>query len=311
MGSKLYKYLAPEILHMAFSKPEVCILKCSYPKDFNDPYELYLTIDFQQEPDLLATYKDTIGQIPQLPTTCFSNSPGVIPMWAHYANNHQGVVLEIDEKKLSEKLPELSFGNVDYLDGPSDDLLDMLIRASRIGKPRYHYLLQSGVFSAAYFTKHSSWSYELERRVIANETLVNKVNGHLFLSFPVECVTALIVGHNASDETKNMALSLAKEISAKYFELKIGRTMPEPYFVDSKNFACIYKLGKITMSEIACQKCNEPLLKVAKLCPWCSITTHHEEYAMRTNPMRMLQHYGLLEDYYKGMQEIQQKHRKK
>ena len=93
MGSKIYKYLGADVLNIALSKEGVCSFKCSYPKDFNDPYELFLTIDFKQTPELLATYKDTIGELPQLPTSCFSRSPSVIPMWAHYAHNHRGVCL--------------------------------------------------------------------------------------------------------------------------------------------------------------------------------------------------------------------------
>src|SRR6202051_1411211 len=89
-------------------------LKCSLPKDFNDPYELFLTIDFNQEPDLLAFYADAIGEIPQSPTTCFSRSPAVIPMWAHYAQNHEGFVIEVSEEKLCEMLPEIACGDVSY-----------------------------------------------------------------------------------------------------------------------------------------------------------------------------------------------------
>ena len=100
MGKKLYKYMGAEILNMAFEKEGFCSLKCSYPKDYNDPYELFLTISFNQTPEVLAFYKSIVSEIQQYPTTCFSKSPIVTPMWAHYANNGTGFVIEIDEDPL-------------------------------------------------------------------------------------------------------------------------------------------------------------------------------------------------------------------
>jgi hypothetical protein len=79
----IYKYLGHEVIDKLFQSPDNVTFKCSLPKDFNDPYELFLTIDFKEEPELLAFYADAIGELPQYPTTCFSRSPAVIPMWAH------------------------------------------------------------------------------------------------------------------------------------------------------------------------------------------------------------------------------------
>jgi hypothetical protein len=90
MSQNLYKYLRPEHLEKILRGADRATLKCSYPKDFNDPYELFLTVDFRKRPELLALYQDVIGQLPHIPTTCFSRSPIVIPMWAHYAQNHEG-----------------------------------------------------------------------------------------------------------------------------------------------------------------------------------------------------------------------------
>lgn len=304
METKIYKYLGSDVLSMALSKEGFCSFKCSYPKDFNDPYELFLTIDFQQDPELLATYKDTIGELPQYPTTCFSKSPSVIPMWAHYAHNHRGVVVEIDEKILSEKLPDIGFGDVDYDDKPSEDLLDMLARACHIGKPRYHFLLQQGVYSAAYYTKHSCWSYEQERRLVANDKIVKTVNGVMLLDFPVECISSLIVGHGADKKTKDMVCVLASDIGADFFEMKIGKTTALPYYVDSDEETYHYVSGSISKCDNTCQECGEPINDKSELCSWCAITEHHEDAVASRNPLRMLQHTGGLEDYYKAMLKV-------
>lgn len=308
---KIYKYLGPKIVSLAFSEKGECSFKCTYPKDFNDPYELFLTVDFQQEPDLLATYRDAIGELPQLPTTCFSKSPNVIPMWAHYAHSHRGFVIEIDETILLEKMPELNIGDVDYCEGPSEGLADMLARACRIGKMRYFYLLQRGVFSAAYFTKLKCWSYEEERRLIANEKLVKIRDNNMLLNVPVECITAIISGNKANDDTKSEVRDLARAIGAKYFDFKIGRSTFVPYFVDLENVPHIFKSGAIEACDFYCQECCEPTSRDQSVCPWCAVTEEHENHAAKTNSLRMLDALGQLDDYYKSMDEISRKNRKK
>lgn len=185
MESRIYKYMGSEVFSLAFKEAGMCSFKCSYPKDFNDPYELFLTVDFQQSPEMLATYRDAIGELPQLPTTCFSKSPGVIPMWAHYAHSHRGIVLEFNETAFTKYFPEVGFDDVDYLDSARKDLLDMLARACHIGKPRYYYLLRKGVSSAAYYTKHTHWSYEQERRLVAGSNDVKRIGDLMLLEFPV------------------------------------------------------------------------------------------------------------------------------
>lgn len=137
MSTKIYKYVCCSYLHKVIGLPGQVTLKCSCPKNFNDPYELFLTIDFKEQPDVLAFYKDLIGNLPQLPTTCFSRSPIVIPMWAHYAQNTEGFAIEFDETALAQSFPESGFGDVDYRDTADDNLTNLLYRAFEIGKPRY------------------------------------------------------------------------------------------------------------------------------------------------------------------------------
>ncbi len=304
MNSKLYKYMGADVLELALSKEGVCSFKCSYPKDFNDPYELFLTIDYKQAPDLLATYKDTIGELPQLPTTCFSKSPSVVPMWAHYSYNHRGVVIEFDETVFLEKFPDVGFGDVDYRDNPREGLLDLLVRACRIGKPRYHYLLQQGVFNTAYYTKHSCWSYEQERRMVVPEKSINNVNGIMLIEFPVECISSIIVGLRADADTKNKISMLAENIGAEFYEMFIGKTSAVPYFINSDKDSCLFESGSINICDYTCTECGEPLSDDSSICSWCAIQEHHESDASRNNPLRMLQRYGELEDYYKAMHAV-------
>lgn len=108
----LYKYASPNNITHIFSELDKATVKFSLPMEFNDPFELFLTIDFNRNPEELAFYLDLIGDGMQFPTTCFSTSPVVVPMWAHYAQNSQGFVIEFSENKLKGAYPDARFGNV-------------------------------------------------------------------------------------------------------------------------------------------------------------------------------------------------------
>jgi len=154
-------------------------------------------------------------------------------MWAHYAQNLEGFVIEFDEGKLVESFPESGFGNVDYRDASDAGLSDMLYRASEIGKPRYVYMLRKGVFRAAYYTKATCWSYEQERRMIVRESETRRLEDIILMDLPKECVTAFVSGPRASVDTISALRAKAAELGCRYFQLKIGRTSAAPFFVDS------------------------------------------------------------------------------
>jgi hypothetical protein len=91
---KTYKYFSSDVLELVFERDEFCSVKCSLPKDYNDPFELFLGVDLNVSTQCMATYREIIDEVPQFPTTCFSKSPIVPPMWAHYRaplliQNHQ------------------------------------------------------------------------------------------------------------------------------------------------------------------------------------------------------------------------------
>jgi len=310
MTKNIYKYIGPEHLDKVFQSPDLVTLKCSLPKDFNDPYELFLTIDFNERADALAYYADAIGELPQRPTTCFSLSPTVIPMWAHYAQNHTGFVLEFCEEKLTKSFPESGFGDVDYMDTPKEDLTDMLYRAYEIGKPRYTYFLQNGVFSAAYYTKASCWSYEQERRMIVRDAETRKVDQLTLIDVPSECVSSIICGSRATEQTKQALMEKALEIDCQYLELRIGRSSATPYFVNADGLPLSFGGSEIALNHQHCEECKEPLPHAAEHCSWCQIDDALRENAASRNPYRLLSHHGMLQSYIADMDAIGEKHRK-
>lgn len=303
-SKSIYKYVSLEHLDKVIGANNKVTLRCSYPKDFNDPYELFLTIDFKERPEVLAFYLEVVGKLPQLPTTCFSRTPSVIPMWAHYAQNLQGFTIEFDEAMLVQSFPESGFGDVDYRDAADDDLTDTLYRAYEIGKPRYLYFLRNEVFSAAYYTKAMCWSYEHERRMIVRESETRRVGDLILMDVPRKCVTALICGSRASGETVRAVRDKASELGCKYFELKIGRSSAVPFFVNSHGEAFIFNSTDIERSSRFCGSCKEPLAVESERCSWCQIDDSHKNEAAARNIFRAYDHYGILGDYLAGMDDI-------
>lgn len=312
MGKKIYKYIGPDILEIAFSKEDYVGLKCSYPKDYNDPYELFLCIDHEEAPELLAFYQDTIGKIPQRPTTCFSNFPTVTPMWAHYAQTLTGFVIELDEELLKEHLPDSSIADVDYQDEVNEEISTRLHHAYGTCKPRHTFFLQKAVFGSAYFTKKTCWSYESERRLIVSDKEVSNQDGIMVLYVPTSCVTAIISGPRTKDEHKDKSKQLCDKLSCNYYEMIIGRSYPEPFFVDTRRKVHLFNESQIEAYESTCKVCtepvNNPLDKKELKCPWCTIDNSHIQNAAERNPYRVIAGAGLLAEYLQSCEEIYRRH---
>lgn len=47
---KIYKYFSYDVLDLVFAREGFCGVKCSLPKDYNDPYELFLGMDLSIPP---------------------------------------------------------------------------------------------------------------------------------------------------------------------------------------------------------------------------------------------------------------------
>ncbi|OKO85376.1 DUF2971 domain-containing protein [Bradyrhizobium sp. AS23.2] len=300
---RIYKYVGPEHIGKVFTSSEAIALKCSFPKDFNDPYELFLTIDFNEKPDALAFYADVVGELPQDATTCFSMSPIVVPMWAHYAQNHQGFVIEFSEERLADAFPECRFDDVIYSDVPAHDLTELLYRAYVIAKPRYTYFLQSEVYNAAYFTKTTCWSYEQERRMIAPQENTRLAGQLILLDVPRNCITSIVCGSRASPQTKNDLAQIAESLGCSYFEQRIGRSSAIPYFVDMERDPFIFNGIEIVASSQHCETCNEPTSQTGE-CSWCQIDDELKRQVASRNPYRILDHLGLLDEYITKMDAV-------
>lgn len=304
MSKHLYKYVGHGFIDKVFAASELVTLKCGYPAEFNDPYELFLTMDFTEEPELIAFYGDVIGKLPQLPTTCFSCSPTVLPMWAHYADNLQGFTLELDENELEKHFPESQFKDVTYQDEPSESVASNLQRAYVIGKFRYMHFLQASVFHAAYFTKQLCWGYEMERRMVVAKSEVSNRDGMALLDVPTSCINSIVCGSRASQETVTTLRNHAESIGCKFLQMKIGRSSGMPFFVDPSEQPTVFDGKDFIRACNFCSDCKEPINGDAERCSWCLIDDSHREEAASRNSYRILHAYGLLEGYLESMHKI-------
>lgn len=296
--------MGAEILNMAFEKDGFCSLKCSYPKDYNDPYELFLTISFQQTPDVLAFYKEIVSEIVQYPTTCFSKSPIVTPMWAHYANNGTGFVIEIDEDKLSNHIEHKGLDDVTYQDEARSEIENNLQMAYQIGKPRHLMLLKQAADYAAYFTKSSCWNYELERRLIVSDSDIENIFGNMILYIPLDCISKIIAGPRIEPSFLQQGIKLSKNYNIPFLQVNVGKTTSKPYLINNSLETYIFNGNEIVKSPFFCNSCKEPMINDDnEVCSWCLISEGHERDAS-INAFRMLERAGLLGDYVKAFNQI-------
>jgi len=302
--SRIYKYFSHDVIDLVFNKEGHCGVKCSLPKDYNDPYELFLGMDLNTPTDQLAFYNDIVGDIPQNPTTCFSQSPIVSPMWAHYANNHSGFVLEFDLDGLQKHFEGNPIWDVSYRKAPHKNLKKILEKAAVLKKPRYSYDLQEYVFVESYFAKYDEWSYERECRFVDMKKITEDVCGNSILFIPIEFVTSIILGPKFPLENVEGTAALAEEKELTWYQLYIGKSHPKPFMKNENEEVFVFEDNCITKAKNTCSSCSEPLNNDESLCPWCNITEAHEEDAARSNPFRMLNDMGQLEDYMKSMGKI-------
>lgn len=311
MGKKIYKYFSAEVISLVFQRAGFAGIKCSFPNQYNDPYELFLGVDTSAPPDLMATYQEIVQDLPQLPTTCFSNSPTVTPMWAHYAANHSGFVLEFDVDILMQAFEEITIQDVAYKDAPNGSIQDSLQRVAVTKKPRHAVWLRQLVLSEAYFSKQTAWAYEQECRLVDFNDYVEEFSGNKILFVPLDCLSAIIFGKNFPVERLDEAKTLAETNGLNWFKEELGKAQPSPFFISASGDTFSFQNGAISKTEFVCVSCSEPVLDGADLCAWCAITDSDRTDAARGNPFRILDHHGILDKYFEEVGRIESRRKTK
>jgi hypothetical protein len=179
--------------------------------------------------------------------------------------------------------------------------------AYRRGKPRDIMFLRNGVQNAAYFTKHSCWNYESERRLAVSASDVTNVGENMVLYIPIDCVTSIISGSLTKPSYKEKAKELCAEIDSQYLEAKIGESSSNQYFLDENQNTFTFNEENIISCNSFCDSCKEPVQEYKEFCPWCLISEEDMENAASINPLRMFAEACTLENYIRGFNAIGKK----
>ncbi|MFL0250573.1 DUF2971 domain-containing protein [Clostridium neuense] len=174
----------------------------SNPDDFNDPFdscgicfdegEIKKHLKGINVTKLIDSFKTDVK------ISCFSEEINSMPMWTHYAGNHEGMCAEYD------------FSKINYTNRFSKYLFPVVYQTERYDiTDILKDLINDKTEDAAYMLffmmqiKHISWNYEKEWRIILkDEKIHNKVE------FPIR-PSALYLGLNCKGENVETIKKLA------------------------------------------------------------------------------------------------------
>ena len=149
MRRRVYKFTSSQ---HGISSLEKRRLKVSAIEDLNDPFDFFAAIDtthpgVAQAVSMLADqYRGKVGLL------CFSRNWDNLLLWSHYASSHTGICLGFDisggDSSANFDMDVLYQPNLLQIQRPEDVNLDLANRLLR--------------------TKHESWSYEQEVRMLVN-----------------------------------------------------------------------------------------------------------------------------------------------
>jgi hypothetical protein len=176
MGKRIYKFTSARY---GISNLQNKRLKLSTVDDLNDPFDLCpldtSIPEIQQAANGITKYfREKIGII------CFSRNWDNLLLWSHYGDSHTGVCFGFD-------IPDNAGYDADVLYQPN---LLQILRPENV-----NINLASRVFR----TKHESWSYEQEVRLLVNLNGPPDMEGLRWIEFGSELILKeVIIGAQCS-----------------------------------------------------------------------------------------------------------------
>lgn len=172
---KIYKYRSSECKYL-----EALLTTGEFHfsawNEMNDPMEGFFRYYDQEHTE--NEMNQIIDEKSLIKICCFSMDPDDMLLWSHYSNNHKGVCIEVDtDSSVSEGVsftPVRYKNDIQFLKNPDGSLREV--------KSLLSYKL-------------TPWVYEQEIRAFIQGAAQNTKVG---------TITRVIVGINASDETKEM-----------------------------------------------------------------------------------------------------------
>lgn len=236
---KIFKYMSTkaynkiEEINLLKKIFENKTLRFSSPLLFNDPFEFsfpvkYLNVSESEDLNELINNSSTFNQntlhdsaldniLKDVGVLCLSANYDNILMWSHYADNHKGIVLELDV-------------NHDFF--KNEDTKNILFPLTKVSYQNersifknFEECIESGEI---YFTKHKSWEYEEEYRM---PILFDESNNEdkYNIKFPENLIKGVFIGVRTSIENIEYILNLKSK--KEWEHLNIYRLQ-----MDEKNY---------------------------------------------------------------------------
>ena len=146
----------------------------------------------------------------QIGLFCMTENPDSILMWSHYADSHQGFVLEFDTSH--EFFSEKGAGN--------------FLRPVQYSHVRPGFLPDADLEIDPMFVKSFEWEYEKEWRLIKRLDLADKhIKAQPFDIFlfkiPWKAIKTVILGCNMSERSRNRILNMVKKNESRTLRNRI------------------------------------------------------------------------------------------
>jgi len=243
----LYKYVSHE---SGMKMLENNTIGFSKPRDFNDPFEVEASTPTGNSGDFFqplidhtkkAIIKDQTGIL------SLTRQPLNALMWAHYGDEHKGMVIGIDcsisdfTSEASNLIP-IQYGNVIYTDTkPSHDFLGEQAEPFKLGSTFKFSCSHFEELQRMYLHKPMCWSYEEEVRLVKcikgveeNEVIqsgkfkiLDLGDRSIYLqNLPEGSIKEVYVGARSNNEENNALLDRLLELqpSAKAYRCNISST---------------------------------------------------------------------------------------
>jgi len=253
---KLYKY---QIYRPCFFKD--ILLKINHPSEFNDPFEALpasksvryflangpFRTQEEREKTLLQFERqlEEYGPIvsnQNLGVMCFTSKPDCLIMWAHYGNNHQGILVEYNTKDFSTEPHPFFEGEINNEDSKLHPTL-VKIKANPVWyiKNSERISFKAETFEefqmqhiSTFFAKSAQWFYEAEYRMLVDFVLdKNKIakENNYYLRIPEEVIANIYIGCRATPANKKSIVQDfidARKCNPKLEHIKIFETVKHP-----------------------------------------------------------------------------------
>lgn len=251
----LYKYLPTHVIDNKTQKT-VNLLECifkdrtlrfSSPLAFNDPFELRPHIEkiIDEEDHLVVnTVSNHINNnglanefyynavikpsLPHIGILSLSETHTNLVMWAHYADNHKGIVLELDES------------HPFFHSAPQN--CNLLHRIKKVEYVDARPAITSdgwGSDEKTFLTKSKNWSYEREYRMSIlfdnSDTNVNKYN----IQFPPEIVKSVYISCKATQDTIEYIKLIACYDEWKHLNIDLLKIDEKAYWEKPHSDTCV------------------------------------------------------------------------